>query len=134
MDFNRYTNKAQEALLRSQSLATEYGHSEIDPLHILIALMSQKDGVVPEVVAKIGGRAAALHDELNTMLTSRPRVSGSNVKPGLNRAAQDAVNRAEREAEKMRDEYTSTEHLLIGMAEDRTMRGLLEKHGVTRDA
>ncbi len=56
MDLNRYTNKAQAALLKGQQLANEYGHSSVDPLHILIGLLSQQDGVVPEIVAKIGAR------------------------------------------------------------------------------
>ena len=60
MDLNRYTNKAQEALLKSQSLATEHNHTSIEPAHILTGLLSQPDGVVPEVISKIGGRPAAL--------------------------------------------------------------------------
>ena len=51
MDLKRYTNKAQESLLGAQSLATEYGHTAIEPLHVLVALMQQAEGVVPEVVA-----------------------------------------------------------------------------------
>ena len=64
MDLKRYTKKAQEALFGSQTLATEFGHSQIEPLHILIALMQQADGVVPEVIAKIGARPQALQAEL----------------------------------------------------------------------
>src|SRR5690606_42089051 len=82
MDLNRYTNKAQEALLKAQSLATEYGHSSIEPLHVLVALLRQQDGVVPEVVAKIGARPQALLAELEQMLQSRPRAYGSNVQVG----------------------------------------------------
>ena len=79
MDLNRYTNKAQEALFKAQSLANEYGHSDIDPLHILIGLMSQKDGVVPEIAAKIGARPQALLAELEQTLNDRPRTYGSNA-------------------------------------------------------
>src|SRR5262249_30913013 len=110
MDLKRYTNKSQEALVAAQSLAAEYGHTALDPLHIMIALMQQSDGVVPEVVAKIGARPASLLADLQQMLNDRPRVSGSNAEIGLSRASQDVLNRAEKEANKMKDDYVSTEH------------------------
>jgi ATP-dependent Clp protease ATP-binding subunit ClpB len=60
MDMSRYTHKAQEALLKAQSLATEYKNPTIEPIHILVSLLTQKDGVVPELVAKINGQSSAL--------------------------------------------------------------------------
>ena len=134
MDLKRYTNKAQEALVAAQSLATEYGHTQLDPLHLLIALMQQSDGVVPEVVAKIGARPANLLAELEQMLNDRARVSGSNAQIGLSRAAQDILTRAEKEANKMKDDYVSTEHVLLALTEDKSLKSLLERHGVTHDA
>ncbi len=134
MDLKRYTNRAQEALLGAQNLVTEYGHSQVDPLHILIALMSQSEGVVPEVVAKIGARPANLLTELENMLDSRPRVSGSNVQVGLSRAGVNVLTRAEKEAAKMKDDYTSTEHILLALTEESSVRDLLERHGVTYNA
>ncbi|MBZ0285990.1 MAG: AAA family ATPase, partial [Anaerolineae bacterium] len=134
MDLKRYTNKAQEALVAAQSLATEYGHTQLDPLHLLIALMGQTDGVVPEVVAKIGARPANLLAELEQMLNDRPRVSGSNAQIGLSRAAQDILTRAEKEANKMKDDYVSTEHVLLALTEDKSLKTLLERHGVTYNA
>src|SRR3954447_23342314 len=77
MDLKRYTNKAQEALVGAQTLTTEFGHSQLEPLHLLTALMQQDEGVVPEVVAKIGGRPANLRQELEQMIQGRPHVSGS---------------------------------------------------------
>lgn len=134
MDLKRYTNKAQEALVGAQSLANEFGHSQIEPLHILTALMQQSEGVVPEVVAKIGGRPANLQQELEAMLQNRPRVSGSNVDPTLSRDTVQVLNKAEAEAKKMHDDYVSTEHILLAVGEDKSLRGLLERHGVTHDA
>jgi ATP-dependent Clp protease ATP-binding subunit ClpB len=134
MDLKRYTNKAQEALLASQSLAAEYGHSQIEPVHILTALMNQADGVVPDVVAKIGARPASLQAELSMMIENRPRVSGSNVEPTLNRAAQSTLSRAEKEAGKMKDEYVSTEHILLAMTEEPSVSDLLARHGVNYNA
>src|SRR5262245_9759377 len=112
MDLKKYTNKAQEAVLGAHSLASEFGHPSLEPLHLLIALMQQQDGVAPEVIAKIGARPAALLSELENILEGRPRVSGSNADITLSRPAQQVFARAEREAGKMRDEYVGTEHLL----------------------
>ncbi|MEZ4668611.1 MAG: ATP-dependent chaperone ClpB [Anaerolineae bacterium] len=134
MDLKRYTNKAQEALLGAQTIASEFGHSQIEPLHILTALMQQSDGVVPEVVAKIGGRPTALQTELEQMVQDRPRVSGSNVEAGLNRQAVQVLTRAESEARKMHDEYVSTEHVLLALTEENSVRSLLERYGVTHDS
>ncbi len=134
MDLNRYTNKAQEALLKGQQLANEYGHSSVDPLHILIGLMSQQDGVVPEIVAKIGARPEALLAELQQTLDNRPRAYGSNAQAGLSRAATEVLTKAEKEAAKMHDDYVSTEHILIALSEERSVSGILERSGITRDA
>ncbi len=134
MDLNRYTNKAQAALLKGQQLANEYGHSSVDPLHILIGLLSQQDGVVPEIVAKIGARPEALLAEFQQTLDNRPRAYGSNAQAGLSRAATDVLSRAEKEAAKMHDEYVSTEHILIALSEEKSISGILERSGITRDA
>jgi len=134
MDLKRYTNKAQEALLGAQSLAAEFGHTQIEALHILTALMQQSEGVVPEVVAKIGARPANLQFELEQMIQDRPRASGSNVEPTIGRPTVQLLSRAEAEAKKMRDEYVSTEHILLALSEENSLRGLLERHGVTHDA
>ncbi len=134
MDFNQYTNKAREALLRAQTNANDLGHSSVEPIHILGALIGQKDGVVPQVIAKIGARPTALLSEIETLLKDRPRAYGSNVKATLNKPALDVLTQAEREAEKMKDEYVSTEHLLIALADERSVSGMLKNAGVTRDA
>ncbi|MGQ9908308.1 MAG: ATP-dependent chaperone ClpB [Candidatus Flexifilum sp.] len=133
-DLNKYTNKAQEAILRAQSLANEYGHPAIEPLHLLTALLGQKEGVAPEVAAKIGARPAALLAELETQLKARPRAYGGNLKAGLSRQTVDVLTRAEQEAEAMTDEYVSTEHILIGLTDDQAMGDFLARHGITRDS
>ncbi|MBI1256458.1 MAG: ATP-dependent chaperone ClpB [Chloroflexi bacterium] len=134
MDLNRYTNKAQEALLKGQTLANEYGHSSVDPLHVVIGLLGQKDGVVPEIVAKIGARPQTLLGEFEQMLNERARTYGSNAKAGLSRAATDVLNKAEKEAATMHDDYVSTEHILLALADERSVNGPLQRAGVTRDA
>jgi len=134
MDLNRFTNRAQDAILRAQRSATDYGHPAIEPLHILTGLMSQKDGVVPEIVAKIGGRSAALLAELTRQVESKPRVSGSNAQPTLSQTALAALTRAEKEAARMKDDYISTEHILLALTEEKSLSALLERYGVTRDS
>ena len=134
MDLKRYTNKAQEALLGAQSLAVEFGHPELEPLHLIVALMQQADGVVPEVVAKIGARPQAVQADLETMLDNKPRVSGSNAQVGLGRSIQQVLNQAEKEAKQMRDDYVSTEHLLLALSQADRVGDVLQRHGVTKDA
>jgi ATP-dependent Clp protease ATP-binding subunit ClpB len=133
-DFDKYTNKAQEAVLRAQNIASERGHTAVEPIHLLSALATQKAGVVPETIAKIGVRPAQFIAEVEATLNSRPRSYGSNMKPNLARAGVETLNRAEAEAGNMKDDYVSTEHILLGLVDDASVKGLLEKHGVTRDA
>src|SRR5262245_18377499 len=118
MDLNRYTNKAQEAQVQAQTVATEYGHSQLEPLHLLVALMQQRDGVVPEIVAKIGGRPQNLQSELEQALQDRLRAYGSNTQPSLARSTRDVMSRAEKEASKMHDDYVSTDHILLALTNE----------------
>jgi ATP-dependent Clp protease ATP-binding subunit ClpB len=134
MDLNRYTNKAQEALMKAQSLALDYGHTAIEPAHILASLLTQQDGVVPEVVAKIGARPQSLLAEVKNLLDGMARVSGSNAQISLSRNAMNVLNQAEKEAGKLRDEYISTEHILIALTDEKSLSGILSRTGVTRDA
>ncbi|MBL8132216.1 MAG: ATP-dependent chaperone ClpB [Anaerolineae bacterium] len=134
MDLNRFTNKAQEALLKAQQLADERGHTGIEPIHIAVGLMGQKDGVAPEVAAKIGARPTALLAELERGLNERPRSYGSNAKAGLHKTAVETLNAAEKEAARMHDDYVSTEHILLALTEEKSVRGVFERAGVTRDA
>ncbi|MDX2138699.1 MAG: ATP-dependent chaperone ClpB [Chloroflexota bacterium] len=133
-DLDKYTNKAQDAILKAQSLAVERGHTAVEPLHLLAGLATQKDGVVPETVAKIGVRPAQFTAELEKALNQRPRSYGSNMKPNLARGGVETLNRAEAEAANMKDDYVSTEHILLALTDDSSVKPLLDKHGITRDA
>ncbi len=134
MNLNNFTNKAQEAVLGSQGIAQEYNHTEIEPVHLLLSLMRQTDGVVPQVVAKIGARPAALVTDLENMLHSKPHVYGSNTQIGLSRAAADLLARAEREAKQMKDDYVSTEHILLALTNDKSLGDLLRRQGIDHDS
>src|SRR5687768_11802188 len=134
MDLNRFTQKAQQAVLSAQRLTSEYNHPDITPEHLLLALLQQSDGVVPEIVARVGARPQALISELEATLRARGSVQGSNVTPTLSRSTTEVLNRAEKEATKMKDEYVSTEHILLGLLEDSGAGSLLQRHSITRDA
>src|SRR4051794_25794492 len=114
MNLDKFTQKAQEAVLEAQRLASENGQSQIEPEHILLALLRQTDGVAPQVVARLGD-PNALIGQVEAALAARPKVHGSNSQISLSRAGNDALNGAEREAKNMHDEYVSTEHILLAL-------------------
>ena len=95
MNLNKFTEKAQEAVLESQNLAQSLGHQTIEPEHLLLSLIRQSDGIVPQVLQKLNQSpdqlAAILERDL---ISTRPRVSGSNVQMGLGRAASDVLEAA----------------------------------------
>ncbi len=134
MNLDKYTQKAQEAIMQSQQLAQELNHQTIDPAHLLLALLTQEEGVVPAIVTRVAGSAAALRDEVQHELDNRPKVYGSgNGQANLSRPAADLLAAAERYAKGMQDEYTSTEHLLLGLT-DSVEGKRLGQFGLTKDA
>jgi ATP-dependent Clp protease ATP-binding subunit ClpB len=135
MRLDKLTVKAQEALQAAQGLAGEHGHQAVEPEHLLEALLEQKDGVVPPLLGKLGARADALAEEVEAAVAKIPQVRGGSGQY-LSDRLRAAIERAERQAQQMRDEYTSTEHLLMGIAEDgHSAAGrALAASGVTLDA
>ncbi len=133
MNLEKYTQKSQEALLNAQRLAEGMNHQTIEPAHLLLALINQEDGVVPAIVTRVAGSPLALREELQTELENRPKVYGANVQVGLSRPAADALKAAEKFAKGMKDEYVSTEHLLLGLTESPEGKRL-ESYGLTKEA
>jgi ATP-dependent Clp protease ATP-binding subunit ClpB len=136
MNLNKFTEKAQEAILEAQGLASQYNHSQIDPEHLLLSLLQQSDGVVPQIVQKLGGSPQALQQRLESDLAARPKVYGTTAQASLSRALQEVLQAAEREAGQMRDDYVSTEHLLIALTDSRAgqVAQFLAAFGITKDA
>jgi ATP-dependent Clp protease ATP-binding subunit ClpB len=136
LNLNKFTEKAQEAILEAQGLATQYNHSQIDPEHLLLSLLQQTDGVVPQIVQKLENSPQALQQRLESDLTARPKVYGTTAQVGLSRALQEILQAAEREAGQMRDDYVSTEHLLISLTDSRAgqVAQFLAAFGITKDA
>ncbi len=132
MNLEKFTQKAQEAVLDAQQLAETFGHVQIEPDHLLVALLRQRDGVVPQVVDRIGGASAALLQAAEEKLAARPRQHGANTTVSLSRSASDVLNAAQREATNMKDAYVSTEHILLAL--ESAVRALPGGDGVRRDA
>jgi ATP-dependent Clp protease ATP-binding subunit ClpB len=133
MDLNQFTTKAQQAVLDAQRLAESYQHSELEPAHVLLALLNQSDGVAPQVVGKIGARPQAVAADTEHLLASRPTVHGATSQVPASRAVINVLTGAEKEAKTMHDDFVSTEHILLALTGDRTTGDLLARHGVDHD-
>jgi ATP-dependent Clp protease ATP-binding subunit ClpB len=132
MDINKYTQKSQEALFSAQQLARDLNHQNIEPAHLLAALLRQEEGVVPALVAKVAGSAKGLGDEITRELERRPKVYGGSAEVGISRPLSDVLEAAERYAKGMQDDYVSTEHLLLGLT-DSSETKLLSQYGLGKD-
>ncbi len=133
MRLDKLTQKGQEALLEAQNLAQEYRHPAVEPEHLLHALVEQEGGVVPSLLKRIGSDEALLHQSLNQALTRMSRATGSSVQVGMSRDLANIIEEAEEIAANMKDDYTSTEHLLMAMAQPKApqrIRDLLARHGI----
>jgi ATP-dependent Clp protease ATP-binding subunit ClpB len=118
MRLDKLTIKAQEAIQAAQSLADQHEHQAVEPEHLLAALLQQREGVVAPILAKLGARAEAVQRQVEADLARLPRVRGGGGQY-LGERLRATLERAQREAERLKDEYVSTEHLLIGIAHDR---------------
>jgi ATP-dependent Clp protease ATP-binding subunit ClpB len=136
MRIDRFTQKAQEAIFEAQALAEGYNHAQIEPEHLLLALLQQADGVAPQVVQGLGRNPGQLASQVEAELNRRPKVYGTATQVGISQAAQRALQAAQAEADVMKDDYVSTEHLLLALAgkEGNGAQRLLAAAGVSRDA
>ena len=134
MDLNKFTQKAQQSVLGAQQLTREFNHQVIEPSHLLLALLNQPESTVPAVITQIAGSAEVLKEEVRKELESRPKVyGGSSGEAGLSRQAADVLDAAERYAKGMGDEYTSTEHILLGLTDSPESK-TLSAFGINKDA
>ncbi len=136
MRLDKFTQKAQEAVLEAQDLAQQYNHPNIEPEHLLQALLVQEGGVVPSVVKRIGGDISLVAQSVTQALGKLSRATGSSVQVGMSRQLNDILQEAQAIAAQMKDDYTSTEHLLLGMAQPKAgrVRELLARHGIDYNA
>ncbi len=136
MWYDKLTIKTQEAIQLAQRIATQRGHQQVDVEHILIAFLEQPEGLVPQILQKLGARPETVRQELNQELAKLPSVSGDNAQIYLAPRVNKALDKAMTEAEHLKDEYVSAEHFLIVFASQSNgaAQGILNQHGVTKDA
>jgi ATP-dependent Clp protease ATP-binding subunit ClpB len=136
MRLDKFTLKAQEAVQGAQSLADQKGHQTLEPEHLLLALLQQREGVVTPLLGKLGARPEVLQQQLETELAKIPRVSGGGGGQYLGERLRQTLERAQGEAGRLKDDYVSTEHLLVAIAQDRDggAARVLAAAGVTPDA
>ncbi len=134
--WDKFTVKAQEAVQNASQLAAENGNPEMLPLHLLAALLADKEGVIWPVLEKVGVPAAQLAAKANEAVAQLPKVSGSAAQPGVSQALNQALDLAFKEAEQFKDEYVSTEHLLLALTRLKNdgAQLLLASVGATHDA
>ena len=136
MNLNQFTQKSVEAIQAAQQLAGERQNQQIRQEHLLLCLLEQKEGLIPQLMQKIGIDPAALRQKLTAAVERLPQVSGSGAgQMYLSRELEQALNEAEKIAGEMHDEYTSVEHLMLGLFEkaDDTLTGLFREAGLTKE-
>jgi ATP-dependent Clp protease ATP-binding subunit ClpB len=133
--WDKFTVKSQEAIQRASALGTENGNPELLPLHLLSALLDDKESIIVPVLQKIGVATDQLTSKANEALSKLPKVSGG-AQPGMSNALQKVIDQAFKEADNFKDEYVSTEHLLLALAQQKNEGAqlLLASFGATYDA
>jgi ATP-dependent Clp protease ATP-binding subunit ClpB len=133
--FEKMTVKAQEALQSAQDVAANHENQQIEPVHLLAAMVAQPDGVVSPLLARLGIRSELLNQELQHEIGRLPKVTGF-AQQNMSRALNDVLDRAFKEAENFKDEYVSTEHMFLAIAaSDRDPAGqLLKRQGASHEA
>ena len=136
MNLNQFTQKSVEAVQAAQQMASARQNQQIEQEHLLLALLEQKEGLIPQLMQKAGVDAASLRQKLTAAVERLPQVSGSGAgQMYLSRDLEQALNEAEKIAREMHDEYTSVEHLMLGLFEktDDTLRSLFREAGLTKE-
>jgi ATP-dependent Clp protease ATP-binding subunit ClpB len=137
MDFNRLTERSQEALRQAQALAVSYGHQQVDVEHLLLAMLEQQGGLAPSILQRADVPVEALEARLTQEIEKLPKVSGGGVRADqvyITTRLSRLFTVAEEQAKRLKDEYVSIEHLLLAASEDQGPAGrLLRDFGLTRD-
>ncbi|HSM85519.1 MAG TPA: ATP-dependent chaperone ClpB [Candidatus Limnocylindrales bacterium] len=137
--WDKFTIKAQEAIQQASDIAAQHGNSELLSLHLLAALVQDREGIIAPVLTKLGSDPANVESQLMERIIRLPKVSGGGaMQPHLSAGAQKVLDQSFKEADKFKDEYVSTEHLLLAIAQDKDKSNeaqqVLAANGVTYDA
>ena len=134
MQMDRLTLKAQAALQQAQEIASRYSHQEVDCIHLLRALSEQTDSLIPSLLQKVGVSLSNLLTDIENEISRRIKVKGTHsIELYLSAQLRKALEDAEKEAGKLRDEYISAEHLLLGLINQGANDNIFKKHGLTRE-
>ena len=138
MNTQKFTQKSLEAIQAAQTIAQDYGHQQIEQAHLLYALLTAEDGLIPQLLTKMGLTLPSFTAAVKAELEKLPRVSGSGREQGKVYVSADvdkALNRAERVADSMKDSYVSVEHLLLALTESAnpTLKALFQTYRVTNE-
>src|SRR6476620_4355787 len=135
MNINKYTEKAREAVAAAIELAQQHNNPQLEPEHLLVALVDQRDGIVPELLRRMNADPNAIVREARELVKKLPSAYGG-AQPGMSPRLKLVTDQAQAEAERLKDEFVSTEHLLVAIADEAGRSPgaqLLKQHGVTRD-
>ncbi len=124
MNFNNYTTKAAETIQDTMQLSGKLKHQAIDPLHILYALINQKQGLIPKILQKLEINPEIISEKIDQEFKSMPKVTG-NTKAYLTNEAREVLDNAEKQAAKLKDEYISTEHLFLSLLEQSKIKNII---------
>ena len=135
MRYDKMTVKVQEAIQDASSIAHKYNHNSIDVIHILVALIDQQDGVIPPLLDRLGVSRKKLEENLNNSLKSKPKVYGSSAQISMSPALTSVLHKAEIEADKLKDDFLSAEHVFLTILDfEGTTGQILRDLGISRDS
>lgn len=135
MNFDKFTIKMKEALQGAENLANRYNNSEIGNEHMFLSMLQQKDGIAEPLFSKVGINFQSLLSDAHNLVDRLPKAYGGAVNQTVSNRLLQVLNNAQNEADKFKDEYVSTEHVLLAMLDDEGSVGsLLKRYGVTRDS
>ena len=134
MNYEQFTIKAQEALQNATVIAQQEDHGEIGTDHVLLALLQQKDGLIPPLIERIGVSLQSVLQQAESLVKSNPRIHG-NIQLSLSSQMSRALAKADKEAAMLKDEYLSVEHIFLALVsnDDKTAR-MLQENGITRES
>lgn len=135
MNFDKFTIKMKEALQGAENLANRYNNSEIGNEHMFLSMLQQKDGIAEPLFSKVGINFQSLLSDAHNLVDRLPKAYGGAVNQTVSNRLLQVLNNAQNEADKFKDEYVSTEHVILAMLDDEGAVGsLLKRYGVTRDS
>ena len=134
MQFDKFTLKSQEALSDARNIASENGHQSIEDIHIMSAMLKQEDGIIIPVLQKLEVDPGDFRTKVDSLIKNTPKVTGGAAQLYISNELNNILDDSFKEARQLKDEYVSTEHILISMAQSKGKIGeLLKEYGVTKD-